>query len=146
MKYKVLLCLAAVVSLPLFAAATMAEGAKSLDGVWKPVAATLGGQPLPPALLDTITLKLDGESYEVTVGEQPDKGTSKLDTSVLPNRMSITSVDGHNRGKTFLAILEIKDADNFRVCYDLSGKQYPTEFKSTEGTQLYLVSYTRKKG
>lgn len=145
MKKMILLCLAAAISLPLFASA-MAEGAKPLDGVWKPVAATLGGQPVPPALLDTITLKLAGQSYEATVGEKLDKGTSKLDTSVSPHRMAITGDDGPNRGKTFLAIYEIQDADNFRVCYDLSGKQYPTEFKSTDGTQLYLVSYTRKKG
>jgi uncharacterized protein (TIGR03067 family) len=145
MKKMVLLCLAAALSLPLFGFA-MAGDVKPPDGVWKPVAATLGGQPVPPALLDTITLKLAGDSYEAIVGDQPDKGTAKLDTSVSPHRMSITSVDGPNRGKIFLAIYEITDADNFRVCYDLSGKQYPTEFKSTEGTQLYLVSYTRKKG
>lgn len=145
MKTVLLLCLAIAASLPALASDSF-DSSKALEGVWKPVEATLGGQPLPPALLDTIILTLTGNEYHVTVGEQEDKGTTKLDTSVTPPRMSITGVEGPNQGKTFPAIYEILDADTFRVCYDLSGKAYPTEFKSTDGTQLYLVKYTRKKG
>jgi len=35
--------------------------------------------------------------------------------------------------------------DTLKVCYDLTGKTRPAEFKTTEGSQLYLVTYRREK-
>jgi uncharacterized protein (TIGR03067 family) len=121
--------------------------AKALEGVWKPIAAVLGGAPLEPAVLKAITLKITGGNYEVTVeGEkEADKGTCTLDTSTAPKRMTIKSTDGPNRGKTILAIYEMKDAGSLRVCYDLSGTDFPKEFKAPKNTQLYLAGYRRQK-
>ena len=59
--------------------------------------------------------------------------------------MTITSTNGPNRGKTLLAIYEMKDERSLRVCYDLSGAEYPKEFKAPKGTQHYLVGYRRQK-
>jgi len=117
------------------------------EGVWKPIAAVLGGMRLPKPALDAITLKITGDHYEVSVeGEkEADKGTCTLDPSANPKRMTITSTSGPNRGKTFLAIYEMKDEGSLRVCYDLSGAEFPKEFKAPKGTQLYLVGYRRPK-
>ena len=59
--------------------------------------------------------------------------------------MTIKSTDGPNRGKTFLAIYAMKDANSMRICYDLSGTDFPTEFKAPKETQLFLVGYRRQK-
>jgi uncharacterized protein (TIGR03067 family) len=117
------------------------------EGVWKPIAAVLGGARLPKESLDAITLKISGRNYEVTVAgeKEPDRGTSTLDTNASPKRMTITSTNGPNRGKTFLAIYEMKDERSLRVCYDLSGAEFPKEFKAPKGTKLYLVGYRRQK-
>jgi uncharacterized protein (TIGR03067 family) len=117
------------------------------EGIWKPIAGVLGGEPLPPDALKAITLKITGEKYEVTVaGEsEADKGTCTLDTSTNPKRMTIKSTYGPNNGKTILAIYEMKDAVSMRVCYDLSGKEFPKEFNAPKRTQLYLVGYRRQK-
>ena len=117
------------------------------EGVWIPSEAVIGGMQLPAAVLKTIRLAIKGDQYEVTVegAEQSDKGTCVLDTKATPKRMTIKSTEGANRGKTFLAIYEMKDADSMRVCYDLSGKEFPQEFKAPKDTQLYLVSYRRQK-
>lgn len=32
-----------------------------------------------------------------------------------------------------------------RVCYDLSGTEFPKEFKAPRGTQFYAVGYRRQK-
>jgi uncharacterized protein (TIGR03067 family) len=58
--------------------------------------------------------------------------------------MDIIGTDGPNKGKTFLTIYE-RDGETLRVCYELSGKSRPREFKTAEGTQLFLVTYTRQK-
>jgi uncharacterized protein (TIGR03067 family) len=144
MKQLTILSLAALFPLSVCAEEKPAEPKQ--DGVWKPIAAVLGGVRLPETALNAITLKITGENYEVTVeGEkEPDKGTRTLDTTTTPKRMTIKSTDGPNRGKTFLAIYETKDANSMRVCYDLSGTDFPKEFKAPKGTQLYLVGYRRK--
>lgn len=122
-------------------------GVTTHEGVWKPIAAVLGGARLPEPALKAITLTIKGDSYEVVVdGEkEPDKGTCKLDTSTTPKRMTIVSTEGPNRGKTFLAIYEMKDAESMRVCYDLSGTDFPKGFNAPKGTQQYLVGYRRQK-
>ena len=59
--------------------------------------------------------------------------------------MTIKSTGGPNKGKTLLAIYEMKDADSLQICYDLSGRNFPKEFKAPKGTQLHLVDYRRQK-
>lgn len=123
-----------------------APDSKRVQGVWKPSEATMGGVALPPPVLKSITLKIDGDNYEVTVaGEpQPDKGTVTLDDTATPKRMSIKSVSGPNKGKTFPAIYELKDDGTMRVCYDLSGAKHPAEFKSLPDTLLFYAAYKKE--
>jgi len=121
--------------------------AKPHEGVWKPIAAVLDGARLPPDALKAITLKISGTNYQVTVeGEkEPDQGTCMLDASASPKRMTIISTNGPNRGKTFLAIYETKDGRSLRVWYDLTGTEFPKEFKAPKGTMRYLVGYRRQQ-
>jgi uncharacterized protein (TIGR03067 family) len=119
-------------------------GVASHEGVWKPASAILGGAKLPQPSLEAITLKISGINYEVTiVGEQTDKGTCKLDQTTLPMRMTIIGTNGPNLGRTIPAIYEMKDAQSLRICYDLSGKEFPKAFAAPKGTKLYLVDYRR---
>src|SRR5262249_46524037 len=109
---------------------------KAVQGKWTPVKAELGGQPMPAALLKTISLKLENGKYEVFVGTEPDRGTYTIDPASTPKSMSVTGTEGPNMGKTFPAIYEL-NGDTLRICYDLSGAKRPTEFKTITGTRLY---------
>ena len=117
---------------------------KKLEGKWTLVSAEVAGEKLPEAVVKSISLTLKGDEYTVKVGEAVDKGTVKLDAAAKPKAMDITGTDGPNKGKTILAIYE-RTGDTLRVCYDLSGKGRPTEFKTREGTRLFLVTYKREK-
>jgi len=128
----------------LAARAADTQDSKSIQGAWTPLKAELGGQPFPPAVLKTISLKLHNGKYDVSVAGEPDRGTYTIDPSTKPKSMSVTGTDGPNKGKTFPAIYEL-DGDTLKICYDLSGKQRPADFKTTEGTRLYLVTYQRRK-
>jgi hypothetical protein len=55
---------AVALSLSAFAADSPND-AKAIQGNWKPVKAELAGQPMPDAVLKTISLKLDNGKYEV---------------------------------------------------------------------------------
>ena len=120
------------------------DAGKSIQGTWLPAEAELGGQKFPDEVRKTIKLVIEGDKYTVTVGAQPDRGTLKLDPSAKPKAMDVTGTDGPNKGKKIPAIYEL-DGDTLRICYDLSGKSRPTEFKTREGTQLFLVTYKREK-
>jgi uncharacterized protein (TIGR03067 family) len=120
------------------------DDAKAVQGTWTPIKAELAGSPWPDALLKTIVLKMADGKYEVSVAGQIDKGTFKQDTASRPKGLTIQGTDGPNAGKTYPCIYEL-DGDTLRVCYDLSGVKAPTEFATAKGTQLYLVTYTRKK-
>jgi uncharacterized protein (TIGR03067 family) len=142
-KYLLCLCLCVGASLHAFAAGST-DDAKTIQGSWKPVTAELAGQPMTDTVLKSISLKLDNGKYEASVGGQSDKGAYTLDSAAKPKGMTITGTAAPNSGKTFPAIYELKD-DTLRICYDLSGAKRPTEFKTAAGTQLYLVTYNRKK-
>ena len=115
-----------------------------MQGSWKPVAAELGGKPFPDEVLKTMKLVLTDGQYHVTVGEQTDEGTVKLDAAKQPRAMDIVGTKGPNRGKTIPAIYELTDT-TLRVCYDLSAKARPKEFKTKADTLLFLVEYKRQK-
>lgn len=142
---KSILCVCLVVASSLAAvAAEESEDHKTLQGEWVPVKAELAGQAMPEAVLKTISLKLTKNEYEAVVAGKSDKGTWTIDPAAKPKGMEIVGVKGPNEGKTFPAIYELK-TDSLRVCYDLSGAKRPTEFKTSAGTKLYLVTYERKK-
>lgn len=124
----------------------LAKVERKRNGTWKPVSGKLGGSSLPEATLNAVTLKIDGKRYEVTfVGvAATDQGTLEFDFETTPFRMLIKGTEGPNQGKTIPAIFEMKDSDKLRICYDLSGEEFPSKFQSPKGTQWYLVEYRRQ--
>ncbi len=128
----------------MIACASTGAADDSLDGIWLAKTAELGGKPFPDEVRESIKLEIKGDRYTVTVGGQPDKGTCKLDPSAKPQAIDITGTEGPNKGKTILAIYERK-GDTLKVCYDLTGKARPAEFKTDEGTALFLIEYTLQK-
>jgi uncharacterized protein (TIGR03067 family) len=121
------------------------DDAKLIQGTWVPISAELGGKEFPEEVRKSIKLVLKDDTYLVTVGKEgSDEGKCKLDPAKTPKTLDITGTKGPNMGKTFLAIYELT-GDKLRVCYDLSGKDRPKEFKTTDGSLLYLVTYERQK-
>ena len=139
-----LLALAVVLAAVQAACGDDLKDGDALQGTWRASAAELGGKPFPEEVRKSITLTLKDGKYAVTVGKNPDRGTVKLDPAAKPKAMDVTGTEGPNKGKTFPAIYQL-DGDALKICYDLSGKARPTEFKTAEGTRLFLVTYEREK-
>ena len=149
MKHILSITLILAVSLVAFASGRSDDDAKAVEGTWIPVRAELAGQPMPDAVLKTISMTLGDGKYAVLVGDHPDNGTYTLDSCTDPKSITVTGTEGPNQGKTFPAIYELGKDENgggtLRICYDLSGQKRPTEFKTVAATKLYLVTYGRKK-
>jgi uncharacterized protein (TIGR03067 family) len=120
-----------------------AKDEKAVEGTWQMVEGIIGGAAFPAEMLKEITLTLSPGKY-VSKAENKDEGTVKYIPNTSPKAMEITGTDGPNKGKTLPAIYELK-GDTLIVCYDLSGKARPTEFKSKPGTQLFLATYKKAK-
>lgn len=142
MKAGVLLSFVAFHSSAIFAQTDSQQ--RDIDGIWHPISAVLGGQEMPKSVREGIVLKLEGKQYSVTVNGTPDKGTCVIDMAAKPARMTITGTVGPNQGKTLLAIFEVSAPDRMRVCYDVTGREFPAEFKSESGTTHYLVEYRKE--
>ena len=135
---------AIVLTLPCFGFADDSKKDEAkIDGTWQATSAELGGKKLPKKVTENLKLTLKKGEYEVQA-ESPDRGTVTYKDSADPKEMDIKGVEGPNEGKTFLAIYELS-GDKLKICYDLSGKSRPTEFKTKAETQLFLVTYERKK-
>jgi len=121
------------------------QAAKTHQGSWKPISAIHDGTFLPRPELDKITLEITGDKYLVTVvGEtKTDQGTFTIDTSYTPHRMTIKGTEGPNAGHTIKAIFEMKNPGAFRVCYDLTGKEFPDSLRAPKGSMRYTVGYRR---
>jgi uncharacterized protein (TIGR03067 family) len=120
------------------------EDSKLIEGTWLPISAELAGAKLPEESLKVMKLTLKDEKYTLKNGDETDQGTWKLDVSKKPKTMDIKGTEGPNKGTTILTIYQLSD-DSLKVCYDLGGKNRPTEFKTKPATQLFLVTYKRQK-
>lgn len=112
----------------------------AIQGTWLPITAELGGNAFPEELRQAIRLVIEGDIYTVTVGPAMDKGRVALDSASTPMRMDLAGLEGPNQGKTIRAIFEAADGQ-MRICYELNGTAYPTEFKTMPGTLSFLVTY-----
>jgi uncharacterized protein (TIGR03067 family) len=135
-------CLILCLAVPVFG--DDKEDMTMMEGEWTPTKGEFGGKPFPDEILKSIKLVLKGDTYTVGAGDQTDRGTVKLDASKTPKTMDITGTEGPNKGKSFPAIYELS-GDTLKVCYNLGGSDRPAEFKTKEGTQLFLVTYKRSK-
>ena len=120
------------------------DDAKLVDGTWLGSKAELSGKPYPEELTRTIRITVEKGRYKVAHSGTSEEGLFKLDPSAKPKSLDMIGTDGPNKGNKLLAIYEL-DGDTLKVCYDLTGKSRPKEFKTTEGSQLYLVIYKREK-
>ena len=141
-------CIGMIVLISLVGATALGQDAateqKAMQGKWALTSGEIAGQKFPEAQLKTITLVVVGDKYTVKVGDVADRGSLKFDPSMKPKAMDIVGTEGPNKGKTLLAIYEIS-GDTMRVCYDLTGKARPTEFKTSKEAPHFLATYQRAK-
>jgi uncharacterized protein (TIGR03067 family) len=116
---------------------------KLLNGTWEAVRAVKDGKEQPSKGKATMTFK-DGK-YTVKVGDKvAGEGTFNLDPTATPKSLDITPSSGPDKGKTGLAIYEVKE-DSLRLCWAPGGKSRPKAFESKEGSGLFLVTFKRVK-
>lgn len=129
--------LAIALALPMFFVGYQQDDGKEIEGTWVIEEAELAGQKLDG--LKGIKITMDAGKYRFA----NDQGEYKLVPAEKFKAVDIFGKGGPNQGKTYLTIYQL-EGDSLTICYDLTGKARPTEFKTVAGSQLFLVTYRRE--
>src|SRR5262249_2122060 len=106
---------------------------KKIQGTWKFVSQERDGKPRPRGELAKQTITFAGDKWTVRRdGKVVQAGTHKFDPGKKPPRVDAVVTEGEDKGFTMLGIYELK-GDTLKVCFDLKGKERPTDFTSKAG-------------
>lgn len=108
------------------------------------MAANVAGTDLVVNELRVKYLILDSGGYSIIdrTNQIVDSGEYLVDDGSYPQTMDIIGREGPNAGRTMLAIYELT-ADRLTVCYDLDGKERPSDMQPSEDQLLLSITYTR---
>jgi uncharacterized protein (TIGR03067 family) len=117
---------------------------KRLNGTWGVVRLVVDDKEVPvPKGKVTLTLK-DGKFTDRVGDKVLGEGTAEIDPTTSPKSLDIRATSGPNKGKSSLAIYEVK-GDTLRVCWAAPGKPRPKKLESKEGSGHDLFTYKRAK-
>lgn len=84
----------------------------------------------------------DGTWRLFSEGKEISKGTSTIDPTKKPKPLDFTTTEGE--GKQYLGIYELGEKTR-KMCFVPPGKERPTEFTTTAGSEHILVTFEREK-
>ena len=134
------------------AAADDAKGAaikkerKQLAGTWRVIDCVIDGSKLPEedARKLTVVNHEDGTWSLRDEDKELSKGTSTIDPTKKPKTIDFAVTEGDGKGNQHLGIYKLGEKTR-KLCFAPSGKERPTEFSSTPGSQHILVTFEREK-
>jgi uncharacterized protein (TIGR03067 family) len=117
-----------------------------LAGVWTCVSATRDGKPVGENTVKQLRLTITQEGgYKTERGDQVlFDSACKVDPARTPKHIDLIGTEGENKGKVAPGIYAL-DGDKLTVCYTMPGKERPTGFESSPGSEATLVVWKRGK-
>jgi uncharacterized protein (TIGR03067 family) len=115
-----------------------------IEGTWRIVGLEVNGSAVKDedARRLTVVNKADGTWTLLSEGKKVSSGTSSIDPSKTPKTIDFTPTDGGGQGNRYLGIYELGDKTR-RMCFAPPEKSRPTEFKSTQGSEIIVVRFER---
>jgi uncharacterized protein (TIGR03067 family) len=122
------------------------DDAKKMEGTWVITSWEQGGFALPAEGIEGAKWTVKGDKYTFTMGGNVEEGTFKLDSSKKPATIDLDITAGNCKGNAQPGIYKI-DGDTMTFSFNKPGeKGRPTEFKSTEeGDTFIMVTMKREK-
>lgn len=77
-------------------------------------------------------------------GKEIGKGTNDLDPTTTPKKIDLTVMESDGQTKVYPGIYELGDQTR-KLCFAPAGKDRPTEFTTTPGSEHILVVFEREK-
>jgi uncharacterized protein (TIGR03067 family) len=117
-----------------------------IAGHWQAVALEVNGNKVMEEDAKKIVVinGLDGTWTLFSEGNLISKGTSTIDPVKAPKAIDFTATDSGGKEDKYLGIYELDD-NTRRLCFAPARRDRPTEFSSTPGSDLILVTFKRIK-
>lgn len=127
---------------------TPADDQQRLQGTWKMERAMFNGQPLMNDVRwifdgDTLTIVLRG-NYQGGVKSPFQLGTGDRPNTILIKYFDNPLANQGYYGGSYTGIYKLS-GDKLRVCYDMTGRQYPKSFDAGKGSLRMTYEFTREK-
>jgi uncharacterized protein (TIGR03067 family) len=122
-----------------------AKESKKLEGVWIVTAFEKDGNRIAGDDTKEWKLVVKGDKYTMTIGDQVEEGTFKLNPSQPLKTVDLMPTSGEAAGKTRLGIYELK-GDTAKACFaSVDKKERPKEFATKADVEDYLWEFQRDK-
>jgi uncharacterized protein (TIGR03067 family) len=120
---------------------------KQIEGTWRVIALEVDGNKAmeEDAKKLSVINGSDGTWSLFSEGREIGKGTSTIDPTKKLKTIDFTPTEGEGKDKLHLGIYELGEKTR-KLCIAPSGKGRPTEFASTAGSEIILVTFEREKG
>ena len=119
---------------------------KLIEGTWRVVRLEINGNKSSDedAKKLTVVNGPDGTWTILSEGKEVAKGTNSFDPTTKPKTIDFTITEGGGQGKVHPGIYELGEKAR-KLCFAPPGKDRPTEFTSTPGSEHILVTFEREK-
>jgi uncharacterized protein (TIGR03067 family) len=117
---------------------------KKIQGTWKFVSQEVDGKSRSKDELAKQTITFAGDKWTVRRdGKVVQAGTHQFDPAKKPGQVDAVVMEGEDKGATMLGVFELKE-DTLHVCFDLKGKNRPTDFTNKAGRMTAVVERQKK--
>lgn len=123
------------------------QDAKRLQGSWKLISAIYNGQPMGEVAIGDTRLTVDNDRYTMTHHGATESSTFTLGASgprtirVFHHENPLASQGFY--GGTLTGIYELS-GDRLRICFDMTGRQYPKSFDASQGSRRSIYEFVRE--
>ena len=118
---------------------------KQLQGTWEVVEFTANGKVIPEKGRQGMKFEVTDTTMHMSARGREASFQIKLNTSVTPNTIDYTALEGTFKDKTNYGIYELK-GDELKLCmHNKDADKPPTAFKSVEGDNVALFVLRRVK-
>jgi uncharacterized protein (TIGR03067 family) len=123
------------------------DDAKKMQGSWRLTAATFNGQPMVGEALGDTRLTINGDKYVMTHNGFDESSTFTLGTGG-PHTIRVFHHENPLAGQGFyggtLTGLYELSGNRLRICFDMTGRQYPKAFDAGNGSRRSVYQFVHE--
>ena len=109
-------------------------------GTYVATAGSRDGKPLTEEQIKGVTFRFDADKMVITdrSGKEIHKCTHTIDKTANPWKINMKMTEPSGGDKTAVGLIQ-RDGENVSIIYPLAGGETPTEFKTKEKQEMYVL-------
>ncbi len=121
------------------------EQLRALEGTWEIATLELDGAAMPPSMVSTSRVLIDGDRFRSEMPGSLYEGVFTIDVETDPHRIDIDFAQGPEAGNRNMGVFRL-EGDTMRLCLDTTGAGRPADFRTSPGSGHALETLRRASG